>query len=66
MMAEKLGISEADLRRLAPVTVMTRGEAGALITVGKDEFDIPARQAQRRSSTPPVPATRSGRGSFWA
>ena len=41
MMAEKLGISEADLRRLAPVTVMTRGEAGALITVGKEEFDIP-------------------------
>jgi adenosine kinase len=41
MMAEKLGISEADLRRIAPVTVMTRGEAGALITVGKDEFDIP-------------------------
>ncbi len=41
MMAEKLGISEADLRRLAPITVMTRGEAGALITVGKEEFDIP-------------------------
>ena len=41
MMAEKLGIPEADLRRLAPITVMTRGEAGALITVGKDEFDIP-------------------------
>ena len=41
MMAEKLGISEADLRRMAPVTVMTRGEAGALITVGKEEFDIP-------------------------
>ena len=41
MMAEKLGISESDLRRLAPVTVMTRGEAGALITAGKEEFDIP-------------------------
>jgi adenosine kinase len=41
MMAGKLGISEADLRRLAPVTVMTRGEAGALITVGKEQFDIP-------------------------
>ena len=41
MMAEKLGISETDLRRMAPVTVMTRGEAGALITVGKEEFDIP-------------------------
>ncbi len=41
MMAEKLGVSEADLRRIAPITVMTRGEAGALITVGRDEFDIP-------------------------
>jgi adenosine kinase len=41
MMAEKLGISEAELRRLAPVTVMTKGEAGALITVGNDEFSIP-------------------------
>jgi adenosine kinase len=42
MMAEKLGISESDLRRIAPVTVMTRGEAGALITVGEEEFDIPS------------------------
>jgi adenosine kinase len=42
MMAEKLGCSEADLRRMAPVTVMTRGEAGALITAGGDEFEIPA------------------------
>jgi adenosine kinase len=41
MMAEKLGVSEPDLRRIAPVTVMTRGEAGALITVGNEEFDIP-------------------------
>ena len=41
MMAEKLDITEADLRRIAPVTVMTRGEAGALITAGNDEFDIP-------------------------
>jgi adenosine kinase len=42
MMAEKLGVTETDLRRLAPVTVMTRGEAGALITVGEEEFDVPA------------------------
>ena len=41
MMAEKLGISETELRRIAPVTVMTRGEAGALITAGNEEFDIP-------------------------
>ena len=41
MMADKLGVSEADLRRTAPVTVMTRGEAGALITAEGEEFEIP-------------------------
>jgi adenosine kinase len=41
MMAEKLGLSETELRRLVPITVMTRGEAGALITVNKEEYDIP-------------------------
>jgi adenosine kinase len=41
MMAEKLGVAEPELRRMVPVTVMTRGEAGALITVGDEEFDIP-------------------------
>lgn len=41
MMADKLGVSEADLRRMAPVTVMTRGEAGALITADGEEFEIP-------------------------
>src|SRR5262249_21092740 len=41
MMAEKLGMSEAELRRLVPITVMTRGEAGALITAGDKEFAIP-------------------------
>jgi adenosine kinase len=41
MMADKLGIAEADLRRMVPITVMTRGEAGALITVEDQEFDIP-------------------------
>jgi adenosine kinase len=46
MMAEKLGISETELRHLVPVTVMTRGEAGALITVGEEEFDIPPAKAK--------------------
>lgn len=41
MIAEKLGISEAQLRRRVPITVMTRGEAGALITVEGEEFEIP-------------------------
>ncbi|MGE3818654.1 MAG: carbohydrate kinase family protein [Isosphaeraceae bacterium] len=41
MMAEKLGISEAELRKAVPVTVMTRGEAGALITAEGQEYEIP-------------------------
>ncbi len=41
MMAEKLGLDEVDLRGLAPVTVMTQGEAGALITADGVEYQIP-------------------------
>ena len=41
MMAEKLGVTEAELRRRVPITVMTRGEAGSVITVGDGEFEIP-------------------------
>ncbi len=41
MMAEKLGITEPELRRRVPITVMTRGEAGALITVEGQEYEIP-------------------------
>ncbi len=41
MMAEKLGITEDDLRRHVPVTVMTRGEAGSLITADGQEYEIP-------------------------
>lgn len=41
MMADKLGVAEAELRRMVPITVMTRGEAGALITVQDQEFEIP-------------------------
>lgn len=47
MMAEKLGITEAELRRRVPVTVMTLGEAGALITVGETEYEIPAAKPQQ-------------------
>ncbi len=42
MMAEKLGISEPELRRLVPVTVVTRGEQGASIYADDNEFTIPA------------------------
>ncbi len=41
MMAEKLGLDEVELRGLAPVTVMTQGEAGALITADGVEYQIP-------------------------
>ncbi|MFO0909737.1 MAG: carbohydrate kinase family protein [Isosphaeraceae bacterium] len=42
MMAEKLGLTEPELRKAVPVTVMTRGEKGALITVDGQEYDIPS------------------------
>ena len=47
MMAEKLGMAEAELRRMVPITVMTRGEAGSLITVGDEEFEIPAAKCKK-------------------
>jgi adenosine kinase len=42
MLAEKMGITENELRRRVPITVMTRGEAGALVTVEGEEFSIPS------------------------
>jgi len=62
MMAEKLGVSEAELRRLVPVTVMTRGEAGALITVDGEEFEIPA--ARPRAVVDPTGAGDAFRAGF--
>jgi len=47
LMAEKLGLSETELRRRVPITVMTRGEAGALITVDGHEYDIPPAKPQK-------------------
>ena len=41
MMAEKLEISEDVLRKKVPITVVTKGEAGALITVEGTEYEIP-------------------------
>jgi adenosine kinase len=61
MMAEKLEIPETELRRIAPITVMTRGEAGALITVGREEFAIPpAKPAQVVDPTGAGDAFRAG------
>ena len=47
MMAEKMGIAEAELRRRTPITVMTRGEAGALITVDGQEYEIPPARPEK-------------------
>lgn len=46
MMAEKLEISEAELRRKTPITVMTLGGKGALITVDGEEHEIPSAKAK--------------------
>ena len=47
MMAEKLGISESELRDLVPITVMTRGEQGASIYADGEEFTIPAARPRQ-------------------
>lgn len=61
MMSEKLGITEDALRRRVPITVMTRGEAGALITVDGVEYDIPpAKPREVKDPTGAGDAFRSG------
>lgn len=61
MMAEKLGITEDALRRRVPITVMTRGEAGALITVDGKEYDIPpAKPNEVKDPTGAGDAFRAG------
>ncbi|QEH38497.1 Adenosine kinase [Aquisphaera giovannonii] len=47
MMAEKMEIPEADLRKRVPITVMTRGEAGSLITVDGQEHEIPPAKPEK-------------------
>lgn len=41
MMAEKLSVSEPELRAMVPITVVTKGEKGASIYVEGEEFVIP-------------------------
>ncbi|MGZ3300751.1 MAG: carbohydrate kinase family protein [Isosphaeraceae bacterium] len=61
LMAEKLGLSEPQLRRRTPITVMTRGEAGALITVDGQEYEIPpAKPAKVVDPTGAGDAFRAG------
>jgi adenosine kinase len=62
MMADKLGVAEAELRRIAPITVMTRGEAGALITVDGQEFEVPS--AKPRAVVDPTGAGDAFRAGF--
>ncbi len=62
MMADKLGVAETDLRRMAPITVMTRGEAGAVITVDGQEFEIPP--AKPREVVDPTGAGDAFRAGF--
>ena len=57
MMAEKLGVTEDELCRMVPVTVMTRGEQGSSIIVEGEEFIIP----QRSLSGLPIPRERAMR-----
>lgn len=47
MMAEKLSISEEELRGLVPITVVTKGEQGASIYVEGQEFAIPAARPHK-------------------
>ncbi|MBX6316031.1 MAG: carbohydrate kinase family protein [Isosphaeraceae bacterium] len=47
MMAEKMGLAEDTLRRLVPITVMTRGEAGSLLTVEGQEYEIPPARPEK-------------------
>ena len=47
MMAEKLSITEAELRALVPITVVTRGEQGSSIFVEGEEFVIPPARARQ-------------------
>ena len=60
MMASKLGISEEEMRRVVPITVMTRGEQGASIVVEGTEYVIPA--AQPRAVADPTGAGDAFRG----
>ncbi len=46
MMAEKLGITEADLCQAVPVCVVTKGEAGSSIFADGQEYSIPAAKSR--------------------
>lgn len=62
MMAEKLGISEPELRQLVPITVVTKGEQGSSIFVEGTEYTIPA--ARPRTVVDPTGAGDAFRAGF--
>lgn len=64
MMAEKLGITEEALRKSVPITVMTLGEKGALITVEGKEYQIPPAKPGKVAD--PTGAGDAFRGGFVA
>lgn len=64
MMADKMGITEFALRRRVPITLMTRGEAGCLLTVEGEEIDIPP--ARPRAVVDPTGAGDAFRAGFVA
>lgn len=47
MMAEKIGCSEPELRDLAPITVVTKGEYGSTIYANGETIEIPAARAHK-------------------
>ena len=47
MMADKLGVSEEELRAMVPITVVTKGDQGASIYIEGEEFAIPAARPHR-------------------
>ena len=47
MMAEKIGCSEAELHRLVPLTIVTKGAQGATIHVDHTTLDIPAANSKQ-------------------
>lgn len=47
MMADKLGVSEEELRAMVPITVVTKGDQGASIYVEGEEFAIPAARPHK-------------------
>lgn len=61
MMAERLGIDEDDLCRRVPVSVITKGEGGALIITDQDRYEIPpAKPRQLVDPTGAGDAFRAG------